>query len=161
MKAVRLLAAVTAACVMLAAPAAWAQHTAGAAPHSVGGLPWAPPPPPAQGHAGSHDGHGDGHGGHDGHGGRGLHGRVIFVEPVYNYPPERQAGSDDLPPAPPPAAALQRQPPREPFVIGRTYRTLPPNGCLKLLTRGTIYYGCSGDWYRALGVARYVAVAQP
>ena len=72
--------------------------------------------------------------------------------PVYVHDDAR----DDTPPpaaVPPPA-------PRKPYVIGRSYSSLPPQGCLKLIQDGSSYYGCSGEWYRQVG-AGYQAVAQP
>lgn len=67
-------------------------------------------------------------------------------------------------PAASPAPAPTPSPPREPFVIGRTYASLP-GGCMKLIDRGKSYYQCSGEWYREVpGGGRngpYVAVARP
>jgi hypothetical protein len=54
-------------------------------------------------------------------------------------------------------------PPRKPFVIGKSYASLP-GGCMKLIEGGASYYLCSGDWYRQVGSgrdARYRAVAKP
>ena len=47
------------------------------------------------------------------------------------------------PPPPPP-------PPREPYVIGKSYASLP-SGCMKMIEEGASYYLCSGDWYRQVG----------
>lgn len=55
-------------------------------------------------------------------------------------------------PEPPP-------PPREPYVVGKTYATLP-GGCMKLIEAGASYYLCSGEWYRQVG-KQYRAVARP
>ena len=60
-------------------------------------------------------------------------------------------------PAPPPP------PPREPYVIGKSYASLP-GGCMKMIEEGASYYLCSGEWYRQVGggsAAKYRAVAQP
>ena len=54
--------------------------------------------------------------------------------------------------------------PRKPYVIGSTYASLPPQGCMKLIEDGASYYFCSGEWYRQLGAgrgAKYRAVARP
>lgn len=51
-------------------------------------------------------------------------------------------------------------PPPEPFVIGRSYASLP-GGCMKMLSGGATYYLCSGDWYREVGRSQYKAVAAP
>jgi len=55
--------------------------------------------------------------------------------------------------------------PRKPYVIGTTYPSLPPQGCMKLIEDGASYYYCSGEeWYRQLGDGRgaqYRAVARP
>ena len=61
------------------------------------------------------------------------------------------------PPPPPPA------PPRERYVIGKRYASLP-SGCMKLIQDGASYYQCSGEWYREVGAGntpQYRAVAQP
>ena len=47
------------------------------------------------------------------------------------------------PPPPPPA-------PREPYVIGKSYASLP-SGCMKMIEEGASYYLCSGEWYRQVG----------
>jgi hypothetical protein len=76
---------------------------------------------------------------------------IVEREVVREKPPEQPA-----PPAPPP-------PPRKPYVIGRTYSSLP-GGCMKLIDHGTSYFRCSGEWYREVGDGRngpYLAVAQP
>lgn len=59
------------------------------------------------------------------------------------------------PPPPPP-------PPREPYVIGKSYASLP-GGCMKLIEETVSYYLCSGEWYRQVGsgrAAKYKAVAK-
>jgi hypothetical protein len=55
--------------------------------------------------------------------------------------------------------------PRKPYVIGSTYASLPPQGCMKLIEDGASYYFCGGgEWYRPLGDGRdskYRAVVKP
>ena len=78
------------------------------------------------------------------------------------YVVEREVVRDD-PPAEKPAAVEPPAPPRKPFVIGRSYSSLP-GGCMKLIDEGVSYYNCSGEWYRQVGAGRgaqYKAVAQP
>ena len=58
------------------------------------------------------------------------------------------------PPPPPPP------PKREPYAVGKSYDTLPPQGCMKLIENGGSYYLCSGEWYRQVG-GKYKAVAKP
>lgn len=58
------------------------------------------------------------------------------------------------PPAPPPAPT-----PRERFVIGRTYKSLP-GACLKMVQAGGSYFHCSAGWFRQVG-ALYRAVPMP
>ncbi len=68
---------------------------------------------------------------------------------------ELAAAPEPAPPPPPP--------PREPYVIGRSYSSLP-GGCMKLIEDGESYYYCGGEWYRQIGGgsrARYQAVARP
>jgi hypothetical protein len=60
--------------------------------------------------------------------------------------------------APPP-----KPPPREPYAIGKSYATLPPSGCMKLIEDSVSYYMCSGEWYRQVGsgsAVTYKAVAR-
>ena len=60
------------------------------------------------------------------------------------------------PPAPPPT-------PREPYVLGKSYASLP-GGCMKMLSGSASYFNCGGLWYRQVGSAgasRYVAVEMP
>jgi hypothetical protein len=56
-------------------------------------------------------------------------------------------------PAPPP------EPPREPYVLGHKYASLP-GGCMKLIQGGASYFQCSGKWYRQIG-SQYQAVEMP
>lgn len=70
-------------------------------------------------------------------------------------PPDKPAEKPVTPEPPPP--------PRKPYVIGASYRSLP-GGCMKLIERGASYYLCSGEWYRQVGSgsgAQYKAVAKP
>ena len=65
-------------------------------------------------------------------------------------------------PVPPPAPAPVPEP-RKPYVIGRTYSSVP-SGCMKQIEDGASYYYCSGDWYRSVGRgnrAQYLAVRKP
>ena len=55
----------------------------------------------------------------------------------------------------PPAPA----PPREAYVVGKSYASLPPQGCMKLIEEGVSFYYCGGDWYRQEG-KQYRAVAR-
>jgi len=90
---------------------------------------------------------------------------VIVVEREVPVIVEREA------PPPPAAAPLPEQaqggakaPPRKPYVIGSSYDSLPPEGCMKLIEGGASYYYCDGEWYRQVGDGRdatYRAVAQP
>jgi hypothetical protein len=60
-------------------------------------------------------------------------------------------------PAPEPAP-----PPREAYVIGKTYASLP-GGCMKLIEEGVSFYYCGGEWYQQVGEGRsvmYKAVAR-
>ena len=98
---------------------------------------------------------------------RGMHGFHGGFFPFFPYDREtvyiveREVVRDD-----PPAqkqAAEPPAPPRELYVIGRSYSSLP-GGCMKLIDEGVSFYNCSGDWYRQVGAgrgARYRAVAQP
>ena len=47
------------------------------------------------------------------------------------------------PPEPPP-------PPREPYVIGKSYASLP-GPCMKMIEDGVSFYHCGGEWYRQVG----------
>ena len=63
-----------------------------------------------------------------------------------------EAAAAPEPPPPPPD-------PREPYVIGRSYGSLP-GGCMKMIEGGASYFHCSEGWYRQVG-ALYRAVAGP
>ena len=57
----------------------------------------------------------------------------------------------------------RRPPPREPYVLGKSYASLP-GGCMKMIEDSVSYYLCSGEWYRQVGggrSAKYKAVAKP
>src|SRR5690348_17043488 len=64
-----------------------------------------------------------------------------------------QAAEPPAPPPPPPA-------PKEPWVIGRTYASLP-GGCMKMVEKAASYFYCGGDWYRQVGSSEYRAVKKP
>lgn len=146
MKALHLLAmsAAMAPLLILAAARADAQQ-----PPVAGGRPFVPPPSPSQGRMG---------GMHGMHGSRHFS-RGFFIYQDYAPVYVHDDAQDDTPP---PAAVPPPPPPapRKPYVIGRSYSSLPPDGCLKLIQDGSSYYGCSGEWYRQVGVG-YKAVAQP
>ena len=99
---------------------------------------------------------------HGGHGGFGHHGFFIpyFVEREPTVIVQREVVREVPvavePPPPPP-------PPREPYVLGKSYASLP-GGCMKMIQGSASYYLCSGEWYRQVGSgsgARFKAVAQP
>jgi hypothetical protein len=99
-------------------------------------------------------GHGSVGGFHRGH--RGFANDVfIYEEPDVVHDVvvvhDEAAAAPEAPPPPPP--------PREPYVIGRTYASLP-GGCLKMVEGGASYFHCSEGWYRQVG-AQYRAVAGP
>ena len=93
--------------------------------------------------------------------GRKLVGDVWIIEnevvEVVEVPVEKAAAAA----APAPAAPAKEEPkPREPYVIGNSYSSLP-GGCMKILQDGASYYLCNGDWYQAVGGGQYKAVRQP
>ena len=98
------------------------------------------------------------------HGG-GMHGNHRFVLPFFVYERQdpviiqrevvREVPVVVEPPPPPP-------PPREPYVIGKSYTSLP-SGCMKMIEDGASYFLCSGEWYRQVGsgsAVKYKAVAK-
>ncbi len=97
------------------------------------------------------------------HGGN-MHGRHRFFLPFFVGDREtviierevvREVPVVVEPPPPPP-------PPREPYVIGKSYSSLP-SGCMKMIEDGASYYVCSGEWYRQVGsgsAVKYKAVAK-
>ena len=94
----------------------------------------------------------------------GFHGGVFIVEREVPVIVEREVVREIKAAAPPVAVAAPVSP-RKPYVIGGTYASLPPQGCMKLIEDGASYYFCGGgEWYRPLGegrAARYRAVARP
>ena len=101
------------------------------------------------------------------HGGKhhGFGGGIWIVERPFGYAQDREVPViverevvvrevvPAAPPAPPP-------PPRKPFVVGKSYASLP-GGCMKLIEGGASYYYCGGgEWYRAAG-KQYRAVSKP
>jgi hypothetical protein len=118
-----------------------AAAAAGAANPWPNGVPTAPPPPPPG--FGVH-GHFHGNGGF-----------VIYSAPEVYYEREIIREVPVAAPAPPPPPP----PPRKPYVIGRTYDTLPGK-CMKLVEAGQSYFHCSGEWYREVP-GGYRAVRQP
>jgi hypothetical protein len=95
--------------------------------------------------------------------GDGMHGKPRFVLPFFwveQQDPviiEKEVVKEVLvvaEPKPPPP------PPREPYAVGKTYASLPPSGCMKLIEDGASYYLCSGEWYQQVG-GKYKAVAKP
>ena len=100
------------------------------------------------------------------HGGSGgFHGGVFIVEREVPVIVERKVAREVAltPPPTPPHQGEGRK--RKPYVIGGTYASLPPQGCMKLIEDGASYYFCGGgEWYRPLSddrAARYRAVARP
>lgn len=96
----------------------------------------------------------------------GMHGRHRVFAPVFLVEREapvvierevvREVPVAVEPPPPPP-------PPREPYVIGKSYATLPPSGCMKMIEGSASYYLCSGEWYQQVssgGAVTYKAVAK-
>jgi hypothetical protein len=148
MKAVRL----TVALIALVSAGAGAQVLPGGGlagplyPQPGSGSLYPTPIPPQTGSFGGHGGH---------HRGFGTGGFFLYQEPyvVHDvvYIHDQPAAAAE-PPPPPPS-------PREPYVLGRTYASLP-GGCLKMVEGGAAYFLCSGDWYRQVG-REYRAVAAP
>jgi hypothetical protein len=130
------------AAILLAAPA-------GASPNPwPNGVPTAPAAP-----------QGGVHGGGGFHGGHGFRGGGFFFVPETEVVHDvvvvhDQPTAAPEPPPPPPA-------PREPYVIGRTYGSLP-GGCMKMVEGlgEASYFHCSEGWYRQVG-AQFRAVAGP
>ena len=139
MKRARLLTAASTALLFTASTAEAQQRS------PVGGFR---SPPPAH--------HGGMHGRHGGH----AFFIPVFVERQAPVVIEREVVREVPvvvePPPPPP-------PPREPYVLGKSYASLP-GGCMKMIEEGVSYYLCSGEWYRQVGggrSAKYKAVAKP
>ena len=73
---------------------------------------------------------------------------IIEREVVREVPAEPKA-----PPEPP-------APPRGPYVVGKSYSSLP-DSCMKLIEGGASYYYCGGEeWYRGAG-KKFLAVRKP
>ena len=140
------ISAVVSAVLILAA------REAGAQDRPVGGVPRNHLP--STNHFSWEGGHGNMHGRfHDGFGGG-----VWIVDrevPVYvEKEVVREVPVAVEPPAP--------TPPREAYVIGKTYASLP-GSCMKLIEEGVSFYYCGGEWYRQVGEGRaamYRAVAR-
>jgi hypothetical protein len=94
-----------------------------------------------------------------------FHGGVFIVERDVPVIVEREVVREVAvtPPPTPPHQGEGRK--RKPYVIGGTYASLPPQGCMKLIEDGASYYFCGGgEWYRPLGDGRdskYRAVVKP
>lgn len=107
-------------------------------------------------------------------GGRHRHGKhhggflpgFIVVERPFDYAQDRKVPVvverevvvrevvKEVAPKPPP-------PPRKPYVVGASYASLPPGGCMKMIEGSASYYYCGGgEWYRPVG-KQYRAVAKP
>jgi hypothetical protein len=86
---------------------------------------------------------------------------VIIIEREVIRTVEREPeAKQDVPPPATPAAVPES---RTPYVIGRTYNSIP-SGCMKLIKDGASYYHCNGEWYQSVGRgngARYMAVRGP
>ena len=90
------------------------------------------------------------------HGAHGVGGGFVILEaPEVYYEREIVREVPVAAPAPPPPPP----PPRKPYVLGRTYDSLP-GGCMKMVERGASYFHCSGEWYRKVP-GGYRAVRQP
>ena len=89
-----------------------------------------------------------------GHGFRGGFGGVWVVERDVPVIVEREVVVREVQ-----APAEPALPPRDPYVIGKSYASLP-GGCMKMIEPGASYYWCSGEWYRQVG-KEYRAVRQP
>lgn len=98
-----------------------------------------------------------------GHGFHGIDGGVFIVEREVPVIVEREVVREVPAKLGTPNTDVPKLP-RKPYVIGGTYASLPPQGCMKLIEDGASYYFCSGDeWYRQLGAgkaAKYRAVAR-
>jgi hypothetical protein len=94
-----------------------------------------------------------------GHGGfHGGFGNVWIVEQQVPVFVEREVVKE----APPPQAVPLPQnsgggDKRKPYVIGKTYASLP-GGCMKVVEQAASYYFCGGgEWYRQMGSGRGVS----
>ena len=108
---------------------------------SVFGMRSPPPRAPGGGH------HGGGHG----------FGGVWIVEREVPVVVERVVEVPATTPVVPAAPPVE---PREPYMLGKRYASLP-GGCMKLIEGRASYYYCGdGEWYRPSG-RMYLAVAKP
>ena len=81
-------------------------------------------------------------------GGFGFGGGTIYVErevPVYI---EREVVREV-----PVEVPVEPEKPREPYVIGKSYASLP-GSCMKMIEDGASYYYCDGEWYQETGWGR-------
>jgi hypothetical protein len=111
--------------------------------------PRSPPPPPQSVIHGTFGG-----GFH--HHGFGSGGFILYpeTEVVHDVVVVHDAPAEPPAPPPPPPA------PKEPWVMGRTYASLP-GGCMKMVEKAASYFYCGGDWYRQVGSRSYKAVSKP
>ena len=117
------------------------------------GSAWMPPrsPPTPQQLGGMNGFHG---GFHDGFVGGFFPGYYIEREVVHDVVVVHDQPVETVaPPEPPP-------PPRKPWVMGKSYSSLP-SGCMKMIEDGISYFHCSGEWYREVGRGQYKAVSAP
>lgn len=155
MKALRLSAAAIAGLLVLAPAGASAQVLPGGNiagplyPQPGSGSLYPTPIPPQTGVRGP------GRGGGHFHHGFGTGGFFLYDEP---YVVHDVVYVHDQP-APQPVAVEPPPAPREAYVLGRTYASLP-GGCMKMVEGGESYFLCSGDWYRKVGT-EYRAVEMP
>ena len=153
MKALR----VTAALIALAPAGAWAQVLPGG---NIAGPLFPQPgsgslyPTPIAPQTGLRGPGGGARGGHFHHG-FGTGGFFLYDQPYVVH--DVVVVHDQ--PAAQPVAVEPPPPPREPWVLGRTYASLP-GGCMKMIEGGGTYFLCSGDWYREVG-RQYQAVEMP
>jgi hypothetical protein len=108
--------------------------------------------PPQQGNMGVFH-RGNRHGGNGG----------VFILEDREYVPVIYERAPEAPPPPPAAAPAPPPEPRKPYVLGKSYSSLP-GGCMKMIEDGASYFYCDGDWYRQIGNghnAQYKAVAKP
>jgi len=118
-----------------------------------GGSLFPTPMPPQNGGRGSRgDLRGGLHGGGRERGFIGGGGVIFYEEPQVVHDVVVVHDQPEPPPPPPP-------PPRDPYVVGRTYRSLP-GSCLKMIQGSGSYFHCGEGWYRQVG-SLYRAVGMP
>lgn len=89
----------------------------------------------------------------------GFHGAIILYErPIVVHDVVVVHDQAPEPPSPPPSPSPSK--PRQRWVLGRSYGSLP-GGCLKMLMGNGAFFDCSGEWYRQVGARQYKAVAAP